>query len=63
MDGIVLLGWKLCIWDSKFKIYWVSKSIKAAKSQNFVDIAGVKKLTLLKFLEFEFFLLWTDKVI
>ena len=63
MDGILLLGWKLCIWDSKFKIYWVSKSTTAAKSQNFVDIAGVKKPTLVKILEFEFFLLWTDKAI
>ena len=43
MDGILLLGLKSCIWDIKLKIYCVSKSIPAAKSQNFVDISGAQK--------------------
>ena len=55
MDGI-LYGRKSCTWDSKFKIYWVSKSITAAKSQNFVNISGAQKHTWEKLLEFEFFL-------
>ena len=35
----------------------VSKSIPAAKSQNFVDISGVQKPTWAKLLEFDFFYL------
>ena len=57
MDEILLLGSKSCIWDVKFKVYWVSKSIPAAKSQNFVDISGAQKPIWAKFLEFEFFYL------
>ena len=57
IDGILLLGRKSCIWNVKFKIYWVTKSIPAAKSQNFVDILGAQKLTLAKFLDFVFFFL------
>ena len=56
MDGILLLGQKSWIWDIKFKIYLVSKSIPAAKSQNFVDNSRAQKPTWAKFLEFEFFL-------
>ena len=56
MDGILLLGQKTCIWDINVKIYWVSKSISAVKSQNFVDISWTQKPTWDKFLEFEFFL-------
>ena len=56
MEGIVLLEVKSCIWDIKLKIYGVSKSILAAKSQNFVEISGVQKPTWAKFLEFGFFL-------
>ena len=44
MDGVLLFGWKACIRDIKFKIYWVSKSIPVAKSQNFVDIPGEQNL-------------------
>ena len=55
MDGMLLLRRKSCIQDIKFKIYWVSKSIPAAKSQNFVDISVAQKHTGTKFLEFEFF--------
>ena len=43
MDEILLLV--------KFKIYWVTKSIPAAKSQNFVDISGAQKPTWAKFME------------
>ena len=52
-------GWKSFIWGIKFNIFWVSKSIPAGKSQNFVDIsrAAQKHNTQqTKFLEFEFFL-------
>ena len=52
MDKILLLGQKSCIWDITFKIYWVAKSIPAAKSQYFVDISGAQKPTWAKFLEF-----------
>ena len=57
MHGILLLGQKSCIWDIKFKIYWVSKSIPAAKQQNFVNISGAQKPTGTIFWEFEFFYL------
>ena len=40
--------------DIKFKIYWVSKSIPAAKSQNFVDVSWAQKTKCAKFLEFNF---------
>ena len=56
MDGILLYGRKSCLRDITFKIYWVSKSIAAAKSQNFVNISGAQKHTWEKLLEFEFFL-------
>ena len=56
MDRIQLLGRKSCIRDIKFKIFWVSKSIPVAKSQNFVDISRAQKPTWAKFLEFESFL-------
>ena len=62
MDGILLYGRKSCIRDITFKIYWVSKSITAAKSQNFVNISGAQKHTWEKLLEFEFFFIWKDKV-
>ena len=55
MDGILLLRRKSCIRNIKFKIYWLSKSIPAAKPQNFVDISGAQKPTWAKFWEFEFF--------
>ena len=48
MDGILLLGQKSWIWDIKFKIYLVSKSIPAAKSQNFVGISGAQNPTWAK---------------
>ena len=54
--GIQLLGQKLYIWDIKFKIYYISKSIPAAKSQNFVDISSTQNPTWAKFLEFNFVL-------
>ena len=54
---------KLGIWDILLKIYKVSKSIAAAKSQNFVNTLGPEKSTRTKFLEFDFFLIWKDKVI
>ena len=57
MDGILLFEQKSCIWDIKFKIYGVPKSIPAAKFQNFVDISVVQKPTWAKFLEFDFFYL------
>ena len=57
MDGILLLGQKSCIRDIKFKIYLASKSIPAAKSQNFVDISGEQKPTWAKCLAFGFFYL------
>ena len=53
-DRILLLGRKS---DIKFKIYWLSKSIPAAKSQNFVDISGAQKPIWAEFLEFDFFYL------
>ena len=56
MDGILLLGLKSYIRDIKLKIYCVSKSIPAAKSQNFVDISGAQKPIWAKVLEFDFFL-------
>ena len=54
---ILLLEQKSCIRDIKFKIYGVSKSIPAAKSQNFVHISRALKPTWAKFLEFNFFYL------
>ena len=57
MHGILLLGRKSCIQDIKFKLYWVSKSIPAPKSQNCVEISGAQKPTWAKFLESEFFYL------
>ena len=57
MDGILLLGQNSCIRDIKFMIYGVSKSIPAAKSQNFVEISGAQKPTWAKLLEFDFFYL------
>ena len=56
MDGILLLGLKSYIRDIKLKIYCVSKSIPAAKSQNFVDILRAQKPIWAKVLEFDFFL-------
>ena len=49
-------GQKSCIQDIKFKFYWVSKSIPAAKSQDSVDISGAQKPIWAKLLEFDFFL-------
>ena len=46
-----------CIWDIKFKIYVVSKSVSAAKSQNIFDISEAQKPTWAKFLELNFFYL------
>ena len=46
-----------CIWDIKFKIYVVSKSVSAAKSQNIFDMSEAQKPTWAKFLEFNFFYL------
>ena len=43
MDGILLLRLKPCIWDINFKICLMSKTIPAAKSQNFVNILGGNK--------------------
>ena len=57
MDRILLLGQKSCTRDIRFKIYWVPKSIPAAKYQNFVDISGAQKPTWAKFLELRFFYL------
>ena len=54
MDGILLLEQKSCIRDINFRIYWVSKSIPAAKSQNFINILGAQKPTWTNFLEFDF---------
>ena len=51
-----MIGGKSCIQDIKFKIYSVSKSILAARAQNFVSISGAQKPAWAKFLEFEFFL-------
>ena len=53
MVGAVLLGQKSCIWDM-FKMYEVSKSIPAAKSQIFIDISGAQKPKWAKLLEFVF---------
>ena len=50
----LFLGQKLWIWDIKFKIYYMSKSI--AKCQNCADISRAQKPARAKFLEFEFFL-------
>ena len=55
MDEILMLGQKSCIQDIELKIYWMSKSITATKSQKFFYISGAQKLTWAKFLEFEFF--------
>ena len=44
-----------CIWEITFKIYWVSKSIPAAKSQKFVNISGAEKPTWTTLLESDFF--------
>ena len=55
MDGILLLGPKSCIQDMKFKIYQVSISIPAVKSQNIANISGTQKPTWAKYLEFDFF--------
>ena len=52
-----------CIWDIKFKIYVVSKSVSAAKSQNIFDISEAQKPTWAKFLEFNFFYLKKNKAI
>ena len=50
------IAWmKIVHLDIKFKIYWVSKSIPAAKSHNFVNISEAQKPTWGKFLEFGFF--------
>ena len=56
MDGILLLGQTSYIQDIKFKIYWLSKSIQAAKSQSSGSISEVQKLTWAKFLKTDFFL-------
>ena len=56
MDGILLLGQKSLIWDITFKIYQLSRSIPAAKSQNFVNVSRAQNPTWAKFLEFDFFL-------
>ena len=56
MIGKLLIGQKSCIWEISFKMYEVSKSVPAAKSQNFVSIAGPQKPTWAKFLEFDYFL-------
>ena len=58
MVGTLLLGLKSCIWDTSFKTYDVSKSIPAAKFQNFVG----KKSTWVKLLEFDFFLSETTRL-
>ena len=50
------IAWaKSCIWDILFTMYEVSKSIIAAKSQNYVDSSGAQKPTWAKSLEFDFF--------
>ena len=50
------IAWaKLCIWDILFTMHEVSKSIVAAKSQNYVDSSGAQKPTWAKSLEFDFF--------
>ena len=61
MVGTQLLGQKSWILDISFKMYEVSKSVPAAKSQNFVNISGVQKPTWAKFWECDFFI-WKDKV-
>ena len=55
MDGILLLGQTSYIWNIKFKIYGMSKSIPVAKAQNFVNISGTQKPTWVKFLKFDFY--------
>ena len=59
MDGILLLRRKSCFRDINFKVYRVSKSIPAAKSQNFVDISEAHKPTSVKFLQLDFFIFFT----
>ena len=49
MYGIILLGRKSCIRDLKFKIYWVLKSIPAAKPQTSGDILEPQKPAWAKF--------------
>ena len=55
MVETLLLVQKSCIWDIMFRMYEVSKSIPAAKSQNFVNISRAQKPIWAKILEFEFF--------
>ena len=57
MDGVLLLGQKSYIQNIKFKIYWLSKSIQAAKSQSSGSISEAQKLTWAKFLKTDFFYL------
>ena len=56
MGGAVFFGQKSGTRGILFKIYQVSNSILAAKSQKFVDTLGPQKPMWTKFLAFEFFL-------
>ena len=44
-----------CFDENRTSETFVSKSIPAAKSQNFADFSGAQKPTWAKFLEFDFF--------
>ena len=57
MVETLLLVQKSCIWDITFRMYEVSKSIPAAKCQNFVNISRAQKPIWTKVLEFDFFYL------
>ena len=62
--GILLFGQKkIGISDVLFKIYYVLKSIPAAKSQNFVNTLGPQKPRCTNILKFVFSLIWKDKII
>ena len=43
-----------CFDENRTSETFVSKSVPAAKSQNFVEISGAQKPTWAKFLEFDF---------
>ena len=45
-----------CFDENRTSETFVSKSVPAAKSQNFVEISGAQKPTWAKFLEFDFFI-------
>ena len=53
MDGILLVGHQLWIWDIKFEK--IRCQNPATKSQDFVNILGMQNPTWAKFLEFIYF--------